>query len=324
MVIEVARHLAGLEGANSTRVRHHQSPPGHRPHGRPAQGRRHGRHHAARVVRGPARARLHGGRRLRDHRWCPNATATATRSTPATAPSSKRPACAARGPRPTACSSNSSSSPATPSGSGPRPTPSSRAAPTVPTRCSGSCWGPRCDRADGRLPRLIDHRRRRRCRLLRTAGSVTSVTRSASRGGGSPSSEAGSRPPTAPRFTRDVVRHPGAVAVVPVTDTRHGAPRAPVPGIGRPRAARDPRRHPRRRGRGARDDGAARARGGGRGARRDHAAPGHHAQQPRVLRPGDAVSTWRSDLEPVEPARHGEEERYIEVVRGRLWTTSTP
>ena len=142
MIIEVARHLAGLEGANSREFDGHHPPPGGRPHGRPGRRGRQGRHHAARLLRRPAAARLPGGRGLRRPRWCPSATATATRSTPATAPGSRRPAWSARDCRPTAGWSSSSSCPATPSGSAPRPIPSSRAGPTGPTRCSAS-WSAR-------------------------------------------------------------------------------------------------------------------------------------------------------------------------------------
>ena len=73
---------------------------------------------------------------------CPNATGTATRSTPATASASRRPAWCARGCRPTAAWSSSSNCPPTPTGSAPRPIPSSRAGPTSRTRCSGS-WSVR-------------------------------------------------------------------------------------------------------------------------------------------------------------------------------------
>ena len=65
MIIEVARSLAGLEGANSPRVRGHHPPPGGRPHGRAGGRGRQGRDHAARVLRRPAAARLAGGHGLR-------------------------------------------------------------------------------------------------------------------------------------------------------------------------------------------------------------------------------------------------------------------
>ena len=58
------------------------------------------------------------------------------------APRSRRPPLLGRAP-PTTGWSSSSSSPATRSGSGPRRTPSSRAAPSGPTPCSASWWGRR-------------------------------------------------------------------------------------------------------------------------------------------------------------------------------------
>ncbi len=75
-------------------------------------------------------------------RWCPSATATATRSTPATARGWRRPGWSARASRPTAGWSSSSSCPATRSGWAPRPIPSSRAGPTGPTRSSASWSAP--------------------------------------------------------------------------------------------------------------------------------------------------------------------------------------
>ena len=49
------------------------------------------------------------------------------------------------------------------------------------------------------------------------------------RAGSSPSPGRPSRDPDGTTFDRDVVRHPGAVAVVAVTDTAIGRARAPVP-----------------------------------------------------------------------------------------------
>ena len=68
MVISVARDWAGLERANSRRVRQPHPAPGDRPHARPGRGDRQGRDHAARLVPGRAAARLQGGRGLRHPR----------------------------------------------------------------------------------------------------------------------------------------------------------------------------------------------------------------------------------------------------------------
>ena len=135
---------------------------------------------------------------------------------------------AARASRPTGGWSSSSSSPATPSGWAPRPTRSSRAGPTAPIPLFRELVDAALDRAEGRDPAcstsmpIIDGRRRspaatrptrRLPRLPRssarrssTAGWVITLTR------------ATFPDPDGTAFDRDVVRHPGAVAVVPVTD----------------------------------------------------------------------------------------------------------
>ena len=142
MVIDVARHLAGLEGANS---REFDSLTPH-----PVidlmddQADVVDKGGTMRLGAYPAKLEPGSGwPRPTAPTRCPSATATATRSTPATRRRSKRPACAARAPRPTAGWSSSSSCPATRSGWAPRPTRSSRAGPTGPTRCSASWSGPR-------------------------------------------------------------------------------------------------------------------------------------------------------------------------------------
>ena len=120
--------------------------------------------------------------------------------------------------------------------------------------------------------------------------------------------------PTASAFDRDIVRHPGAVAVVAVTE-RHTAVL-----VRQYRAALD--RAVLEIPAGTRDvDGeppeltaAARARGGGRGARRRHRAPGHHRQQPRVLRRGHRSCTSAPGSPVCRSDRHGHEEEGIEVV----------
>ena len=89
MVIEAARSLAGLDDANSSRVRRAHPAPGDLDDGRPARRRRggagHGRHHApGRLPRGARHG--HGGRGgVRRRARCPSGTGTATRSTTPTA-----------------------------------------------------------------------------------------------------------------------------------------------------------------------------------------------------------------------------------------------
>ncbi len=140
MVIDVARSLAGLAGANSREFNSLT------PHpvidlmdeqldvvdmgGTMRLGR----------LPGHARRRLPGRRSATAPRSSRSATATASSSTPATGPAWKRSGSAARAARPTTGWSSSSSSPATRSGSGPRRTPSSRAAPSGPIPCSASWW----------------------------------------------------------------------------------------------------------------------------------------------------------------------------------------
>ena len=67
-VIEFARNVSGLRGANSTRVRADAALSGRRPDARAAQGHREGRHHAPRRVPLRAHAGREGRRRLRRDR----------------------------------------------------------------------------------------------------------------------------------------------------------------------------------------------------------------------------------------------------------------
>ena len=142
MIIEVARVAGRPRGRQLPRVRGHHPPPGGRPHGRPGRRVRQGRHHAARLLRRPPAARLPGGPGLRRRGRVRAPPPPLRGQPPLPRPRSRRPAWCARGSRPTAGWSSSSSCPATRSGSAPRPTPSSRAAPTSPTRSSASWSAP--------------------------------------------------------------------------------------------------------------------------------------------------------------------------------------
>ena len=106
------------------RVRPHHAAPGDRPHGDAAGRHRHGRHDAPRRLRGPAGRRARRWPRPTAPRWCPSGTATATSSTPGTAPASTTARSGARARRPTAAWWSSSSCATTRSGSARRPTPS--------------------------------------------------------------------------------------------------------------------------------------------------------------------------------------------------------
>ena len=86
--------------------------------------RRARRHHAPRRLSGRAGQGQPRRQDLRRRARSPSATATATRSTPATARGWRRPACASAACRPTACCPRSSSSPTTPGSSASSSTPS--------------------------------------------------------------------------------------------------------------------------------------------------------------------------------------------------------
>ena len=170
-------------------------------------------------------AGLAGRRGLRHRRSCPSATATATSSTPATARRfedgglwllghvARRPAGRVH-----------RAATATRSGSAPRPTPSSRAGPTGPPRCSASSsappWpGPRA------APRTCSTSGAGRPRVRRVPDRSSFRVHPARRGRagqrrtGSGWCEATLRAPrTATTFEREIVHHPGAVAVVPLLD----------------------------------------------------------------------------------------------------------
>ena len=78
-VIEFARNVAGLNGANSHRVRRAHRPPGHRLPARAAGHHREGRHHAPGRLSLRARGRAPRRRRPTAPPRSPSATATATR-----------------------------------------------------------------------------------------------------------------------------------------------------------------------------------------------------------------------------------------------------
>ena len=156
MIIEVARTLAQLEGANSREfdatTRYPVIDLMDDQHDVGGQGR----DHAARLLRRPARARLAGGQGLR-HRGGVRAPPPPLRGQPPLpVPARGGRAWCARGSRPTVGWSSSSSCPAIPSGWAPRPIRSSRAGPTNPIPLFRELVGAALVRAEGRDPRLID------------------------------------------------------------------------------------------------------------------------------------------------------------------------
>ena len=126
---------------------------------------------------------------------------------------------AARASRPTAGWSSSSSCPATRSGWAPRPTPSSRAGPTGPTRCSASSSAAALERAEGREPAPARPRRRHLrppCPGFRRVSEEELLRAWLFRVDRFHLLDPDGKP-----FDRDVIRHPGAVAVVPRARRRH-------------------------------------------------------------------------------------------------------
>ena len=102
---------------------------------------------------------LAGGRGLRQATSCPSATATATSSTPGTAPGSRRPACCARASRPTVAWSSSSSCPSHPFWVGTQAHPEFKSRPDRPAPLFREFVGAALARAEGRNPHLDPARR---------------------------------------------------------------------------------------------------------------------------------------------------------------------
>ena len=90
-VSEFARHVAGMEGANSTEMDLETPYPGDRPAARAEGDRRHGRHDAARRRPGQAARRDADPSTCTASRSSTSATATATRSTTTCAAGSRPP-----------------------------------------------------------------------------------------------------------------------------------------------------------------------------------------------------------------------------------------
>ena len=259
MTIDFARNVMGLTGANSTEMDPTTPSSGDRPHARPARRRRQGRHDAARRLLRRARtaarqvAAAYGEPVVSErhrHRYELNAKyRAAARGRRAVLQRARRPTTAGRVHR---------AARTIRSGSARRPTPSSRAAPTGRTRCSASwsraAWpgrrdvagAPICARSTARSksPAGVS---RRPSAAFRSRSATDWSTRATSGTSSSPTSTT----PTASGSTRDIVRSPGAVGVVPLVFDAEGNPsvvlvaqyRPPL----RPSIARDPGRDARRR-----------------------------------------------------------------------------
>ncbi len=288
--------LAGRPGGGQLAgVRRHHPSPGGGPDGRPERRGGQGRDHAAGLLQRPGSCPARRWPRPTGPRWCRSATATATRSTPATAAGSRRSGLVCSGMSPDGRLVEFIELPGHPFWVGTQAHPEFKSRPDRPHPALPRAGGRRPGPGRGTRPPPDRHR----CRRLtgQPAGDRpgTRDRRAAAvpadrRGGGPPG--LGHHPdpghasptPTGWTFERDVVRHPGAVAVVAVTDDGRGGPGAPVPGGGRPVAARAPGRHLRRGGRAG--HGGRPPRAGRRGrVRRHRADPAHPVRHhPRVLR----------------------------------------
>ena len=158
MVIDYSRNVAGLDGANSREFDSDLTPPGHRPDGRAARGRRHGRHHAPGRLSGQAGAPTRWWPRPTGTSWSTSATATATRSTPGTGPAWRAPGWSARGARSTTAWWSSSRLPGHPFLVGTQAHPEFKSRPDNPHPLFKALVGAALRSGGGPLPEA--HRRR--------------------------------------------------------------------------------------------------------------------------------------------------------------------
>ena len=156
MVIDYARNVVGLAGANSREFDPAVATPGHRLYGRAARRRRLWWHHAAGLLSGQAGARVRGGPDLRDRAGLRTPPPPLRGQPEVPDPPRGRPGWCRRAARPTTAWSSSSSCRTTRSGSAPRPTQSSRAGPDNPHPLFAALVEAAWQRADGRAPRLLD------------------------------------------------------------------------------------------------------------------------------------------------------------------------
>ena len=154
---------------------------------------------------------------------CPSATATATSSTPATGAASRAPGCAARATSPDGRLVEFIELAGHPFWVGTQAHPEFKSRPDRPAPLFREFVGAALERAEGRSPHLFDlearRSRRRRAEPADGAGFRTLGDGGPARG--RRSSRSPRRTFVAPdgaTFEREVVHHPGAVAVVPVLD----------------------------------------------------------------------------------------------------------
>ena len=290
MTIEYARNVLGLAGANSSELDPTTPAPGDRPHGDAARRHRHGRHDAPRRLRRPARRGLAGRRGLRHAPSCPSAIATATSSTRAYRARFDETDFWCSGTSPDGRLVEFIELRSHPFWVGTQAHPELKSRPTRPAPLFRELIGAALVRAEGRSPHLfdlddrdaalVDHRVTGRAWRLHQAGRDGRASEGFRIRGASARSGA----PDGGEFERDVVHHPGAVAVVPAARRRHRHPRPPVPR--RPRRASSSSC---RRGRATstarpeRAHGRPGARRGGGPARRRAGAPRHLPQLARHL-----------------------------------------
>ena len=225
MTVEFCRNVLGLGRRQLDGDGPDHPAPGDRPDARPARRHRQGRHDAPRRLLRRARSGHQGRRGLRraGRQRAPPPPLRVQRQLPGAARGA--PGSSAAGPRPTAGWSSSSSSPTTRTGSPPRPTRSSRAVPTGRTRCSATSSGRRSSCAPSVAGPCAptstvwrEHAGRRHRR------SATSTTVSVHQGHVWRVVVAEFEGPDGTHFRRDIVRSPGAVAVVPLVFDAEGNP----------------------------------------------------------------------------------------------------
>ena len=247
MVIEYARNVVGLAGANS---REFDAASPHLVIDLMDEQREvvdDGRHHAARGLPGPARSRARSWPSRTAPSWSTSATATATRSTPATGPASKSAGLVCSGDSPDDRLVEFIELPGHPFWVG-HPGPPGVQEPT--RQRPSAVRGPgRRRAAPSRGPVAPSARRRRPCRR-----SVSSARPRSSAAPLVTVASAEFEGPDGERFERDVVHHPGRGGRGAVHRGPSGDHGAPVPGRGRRRAARDSGRQAGRRRRADRDD----------------------------------------------------------------------
>ena len=233
----------------------------------------------------------------------------------------RRPAWSARAPRPTAGWWSSSSCPGHPFWVGTQAHPEFKSRPDRPhplfRELVAAALGP------GRGARPAPHRPRRR-RLSPPCTYCARGRARSSSGAADPVvwSVADLATPDGEVFERTVVRHPGAVAVVPLHDDRHRAPCPPVPGGGRPDHLDRPPGPCDVDGRAPRDHRSSRAGRRGRSSGRAFGAPRTFDNTPGFCDQCTLIYL-ATGLVPVKAAPSGDRGALMRIARSH-WPASTP